>query len=242
MGYFSTGIVFFAQPDLAVLPAALPGHSVCGYKHKSAPVWLLDIWQARGRSNRWRTQFGDDSAEGFQTDLSGVDEPTRQFLAKFERLRQVLGERGPSVAGYVHLALAVSSAVNRLAFLFAANDEELDLGCQVLPGSVVSFGCRLSQLSVEYYLGELTVTPLRYLEEDDDEERLLNQIRQAQTVPNVVIMPTRDIDGGSLLYEHPVRQWPSYAGDPAQLLGFGTWDVLENVGSDFEVVYEYSPP
>ena len=240
MGYFSTGIVFFAQPDFVALPTALPGHSVCGYKHKSAPVWLLDIWQARGRSNRWRTQFGDDSAEGFQIDLSGVDEPTREFLTNFERLRQALGERGPSEAGYVHLTLAVSSAVNRLAFLFAANDEELDLGCQVLPGSLVSFGCNLGQLSVEYHRGELTVTPLRDLE-DEDEDGVLKLIGQVQTVPGVVIMPTRDVDGGSLLYEHPVRQWPSDAGDPAQLLGLGTWDVLENVGSDFEVVYEYFP-
>jgi hypothetical protein len=67
-------------------------------------------------------------------------------------------------------------------------------------------------------------------------------ITAAKTVAGVSVLEPRDIEGGPTLYECPVSQWPKAAGDPAGVLGLGTWDPLLNVEEEFAVVFEKLSP
>jgi hypothetical protein len=237
VGYFANGFVFVAEPGFAAVGAAIPDRSVRGYKHHRRPVWLLDLWKPQGKRSLRRGPFCDPAGAGFRTDLAAVDGDTRSFLAAFQRLKEAVGHRtADPECGNVHLALAVADAARRPTFFFAADDEEIDLGCRAVPGSLASFGCRLDRLAVQYDAGQITVTPLNFLE--DEEDGLEDLIARASRVAGVSVSPPRDVDGGQPLYENPVAQWPGEAGDPAETLGLGTWDPLVNVERDFAVVFE----
>lgn len=237
MGYFANGFVFTDQPDFEAASKVVPGRLARGYKHNQHPIWLLDMWKPRGKLQLRRSPFCDPAADGFHTD-SALDVPTRAFLTALEALREAieLGSREPEVSG-IHLALGVAAAARCPAFFFAANDEETDMACNAVSGSLVSFGCRLDRLSVQYISGQTTITPLNYLE-DGDEEGLQDLIGAAKTVAGISVLASRDIEDGQVLYENPVGHWPKAAGNPADILGLGTWDPLLNVEKDFAVVFE----
>jgi hypothetical protein len=236
MGYFANGFVFTHQPDFEAASKVVPGRWARGYKHNQDPIWLFDLWRPR-RTARRRSPFCDPAAEGFRTDAP-CDAPTRAVLTALEGLRQAigLGRAGPEPAG-IHLALAVAAATRCPAFFFAADDEVTDMACNVVAGALVSFGCRLDRLSIQYAAGQMAVIPLNYLV-DDDEEGLEDLVVAAKTVPGISVLAPRDIDGGQVLYENPVRHWPQSAGSPAEILGLGTWDPLLNLKTDFTVVFE----
>lgn len=238
MGYFANGFVFTSPPNFDAAGRVAPGRSARGYKHKQHSIWLLDLWKPRGKLQLRRSPFCDPAAVGFRTELAAVDQATRDFLMAIERLRQAVGlaNSGPELAN-VHLTLAVAAAARCPAFFFAADDEEMDMGCNAVSGSLVSFSCRLDRLTVQYADGQTAVTPLNYLE-DGDEEGLEESADAAKTVAGVTVFEPRDIEGGQVLYEHPVGQWPKAAGDPAEILGLGTWDPLLNLENDFAVVFE----
>jgi hypothetical protein len=237
MGYFANGFVFTEQPNFEAASKVASDRLGRGYKHKQHSVWLLDLWKPRGKLQVRRSPFCDRAADGFRTD-SPLDGPTREFLTALEGLRRAigLGSGGPEVSG-IHLALAVAAGARTPAFFFAADDEETDFGCNAVSGSLVSFACRLDRLSVHYANGLAAVTPLNNLE-DGDEEGLQELIGEAKSVEGISVLPSRDIEGGQILYENPVGQWPKAAGDPAEILGLGTWDPLLNVEKDFAVVFE----
>jgi hypothetical protein len=154
------------------------------------------------------------------TDLSAVDVNTQDFLATFQCLKQTVGHRSADPEyGNVHLALAVAAAARRPAFFFAADDEQTDMGCRTVPGSLVSFGCTLGRLAVHYAAGRTTVTPLNFVDDDDDDS-LRDLIARVSRVAGVSVLPPRDIEGGQRLYENPVALWPSEAGDPVECLGW----------------------
>src|SRR5262249_4676418 len=148
----------------------VPGRMARGYKHNDHGLWLLDLWKPRGKLQLRRSPFCDPAADGFRLDLGGVDAATRGFLTALERLQQAIGfqNAGPEVE-CVHVALAIAGATRCPAFFFAADDEETDLGCNAISGSLVSFGCRLDRLSVQYTNDQTAVTPLNYLEDGDKE-------------------------------------------------------------------------
>jgi len=238
MSYFANGFVFTSKPDFEAASKLVASRLARGYKHNYHPVWLLDLWRPRGKLQLRRAPFCDPAADGFRGDLTTLDVPTRAFLAALERLQQAIRfqNAGPEVSN-VHLALAVAGSTRCPAFFFAADDEETDMGCNAVSGSLVSFGCRLDRLSVQYSTGQIAVTPLNYLE-DDDEEGLEELTRAAKAVAGISVLEPRDIETGRVLYENPVGQWPKGAGNPAEILGLGTWDPLLNIEDDFAVVFE----
>ena len=237
MGYFTNGFVFTSRPDFEAASKVIPGRSARGYQHNRQSVWLLDLWKPRGKLQLRRSPFCDPAAEGFRTDTA-LDGPTRDFVNVFEALRQAcdLGSGRPEISG-LHAALAVAAAARGQAHYFAADDEETDFGCNAASGSLVSFSCRLDQLSVQYANGRASVTPLSDLE-DGDEDRLQDLIAAAESVAGISVLQPRIIEGGQIFYENPVGQWPQAAGDPAEILGLGTWDPLANIENDFAVVFE----
>lgn len=238
MGYFGNGFVFTSKPDFEAATKVVPDRLARGYKHIHHPVWLLDFWKPRGKLQVRRAPFCDPAADGFRTDLSGIDAATRAFLTVLEGLEPATGCRntGPEIS-CVHLALAISGATQCPTFFFAADDDETDIGCNAVWGSLVSFGCRLDRLSVDYIAGQTTVTPLNYLE-DVGEEDLQELILAVKSVAGISVLEQRDIENGQVLYENPVGQWPKAAGNPTEILGIGTWEPLLNLENDFAVVFE----
>ena len=238
MGYFSNGFVFTTLPDFEGVGNAIPNRWARGYKHNQNSIWLLDLWRSLEKPQRRREPFCEPAGDGFQMDLAVIDGATREFLDIFERLLRAVSLRDSSLAfSSTYLALAVAAAARCPTFFFAADDEETDMGCNAIPGSLISFGCRLDRLCVEYNGEKVSATPLNY-DEDDDEDGMRELIAAANTVPGLSVQKPRTIEGGQISYEHPVAQWPEVAGDPTEILGLGTWDPLLNIEQDFRVVYE----
>jgi hypothetical protein len=237
VGLFSNGFVFTTQPDFDAATRAIPDRFARGYKHTQHSVWLLDLWKPRGKQSERRSHFCDPLPENYRTDLSLVDAATRALLAKVEHLGQTSEEEfGPVVAG-IHLTVDVASAAGIPAFFFAADDEELDMACQAIPGTLDTLGCRLGDLALNYSRGRITVTPLKHLE-DTDADLVEEAIEAASQVEGVFISEPREIENGLKLYENPTAFWPKAAGNPAEILAIGTWDVYTNLESDFAVVFE----
>lgn len=236
MGHFANGCVFTSKPEFDAASKVIPGQLARGYKHNHHPVWLLDLWKPRGKLQLLRSPFCDPAVSAFRIDLKDVDTATRSFVTIFERLQKAIGYAGQELS-YVHLGLAVAAAAGCPAFVFAADDEEADLACNAVSGSLVSFGCRLDRLSVQYSGSQIAVTPLNHLE-NNDEEGLHEIIGTVKSVAGVHVLEPRESEGGQVLYENPVGQWPKAAGSPADILGLGTWDPLLNLEKDFVVVFE----
>lgn len=236
MGWFSNGIVFTSAPDFKAASTIVPDRCARGYKHRQQAVWLLDLWKPRGKLQLRRAPFCDPFVSGFRADLAGVDGATRTFLTAIEQIQQALEVPGAE-ASYVHLALALAEATQLPAFVFVANDEEIDMGCNAIPGSLASFGCRLDRLSIRFLDGQTEVTPINHVE-DDDEEGVRERIDAVKPVAGISVKAPRDVEGGQILYENPVAQWPHAAGDPVEMLGLGTWEPLMNLERDFAVVFE----
>lgn len=235
MGYFANGFVFTAEPNFAAVPPVLPGRSIRGYKHNHRDLWLLDVWKSRGRLRR-HAPFCEPAAEDFIADHSSFDDPTQQFLTTFQQVITTCEPgAGSDEVSINQMALVIAAAARRPTYFFAADDEELDLGGRADPKALLSFSCRLCRTSVRYDRGRVEVTPLSYGEDELDVQAFADCMK---ALPQVILHPSRDMGDGPLLYENPVEQWPQEAGDPTAILGFGTWDPLLNVESDFHVVFE----
>jgi hypothetical protein len=239
MGYFANGFVFTSEPKFKAISTTVPGRFVRGYKHNVQSIWLLDIWKPRGKLLLRNSPFCDQAADGFRTDTGTVDGPTTTFLKSFQRLNNALGNPNPGrEASYIHSALSVTAAASCPTFFWAADDDEIDMGCRTVPGSLVSFGCRLDRLSIRYNDGHATATPMHSVEDHDDDV-FEEMIANAKSVPGLTLRQTREVKGGRTLYENPIEFWPKEAGNPAEILGLGTWDPLMNLEADFSVVFEH---
>jgi hypothetical protein len=238
MGYFANGFVFTSEPDFKAVAAMASDRCVRGYRYNDLDLWLLDIWKPRSQLKR-HEPFCDSAATGFEADMAATDAPTQGFLETLRRLLvQLYGLCGrDSEVSYVRMAIAVASAARCPTFCFAADDEEKDMGCRTIPESLVSFGCRLDRLEVSYGGEAFIVTPVRHVE-DNDEYEFEEMLGKVARIGGLSLAPQRVVEGGRLLYEYPVKQWPKEAGYPAELLGLGTWDPLLNVEADFNVVFE----
>jgi hypothetical protein len=90
---------------------------------------------------------------------------------------------------------------------------------------------------VEFSGGRLRLIPSRFVEEEEPEVELPPAVLRAiAAIPGLSIEPERTIDGGLPFYGSAVGLWPW--GDPAKLLGIGTWDPFLNLERDFRTVFE----
>jgi len=244
VGYFHTGYVLTHQPNWDRLNELPAQHGFRGYQHNNREVWLLDLWQRQRLWQRIRKQrhhrFADLERAGdhFTMDTSWLPSETQAVLARFghvvEALRRYAETYGP---GWVRLALEVSSRLGCPAFFFAADDELYDMGCRVRPGRIDTLACRFGRFIVRHQGGRISITPLRF--EDDDEQNAppASLLETIQGFEGVDLLGTASVEGGLKLYQFPVELWPVEAGDPAETLGIGTWDPFENLDRDFTIAF-----
>ncbi len=255
MGWSTYGYVFTRQPNwdrLADLP--LRACRVVGYKHRTSDVWLVGF---AGRRDRGAAAFVFHPAVDFAVDRRSLDPPTRDLLSRVDAVAAELGTEYLRFAvEWLTRTLAVADRAEVPVFFFTADDEFLDVGCLVEPRRVVEFAGRFPDFSLRCRGGAV-----RLLVPDRDSlasfpaERLRGLqaaevvVRRGRRSPNLPVAGGRattrrrrsasvagDLARWGEFCRFPVELWPSEGGDPAVVLGLGTWDLFDNFDRDFEQV------
>jgi len=76
------------------------------------------------------------------------------------------------------------------------------------------------------------------VQRDDGNDFLMESLK---ALKNVQLKPIVKRSGDFLIYQHPMDVWPAKWGNATELMGFGTFDPLEKLSTDFENTFEYHP-
>jgi hypothetical protein len=244
VGYFHTGFVLTHQPNWERLNELPRRYSFRGYQHKNRQVWLLDLWQRQRLWQRMCKQrhhrFADRARAGdhFTTDPSWLPPETQIVLARLDQLAKALRPYAETYGpGWVRLTLEVSSRLGSPAYFFVADDELYDMGCRVRSGRIDALACRYGRFIVRHQGGRMSITPIRFEEDDEQDVLPASLLKMIQGLEGVDLLGTASAQDGLKLYQFPVELWPVEAGDPAETLGIGTWDPFENLDRDFTNVF-----
>jgi hypothetical protein len=229
MGYFSAGFVFTSAPDwqrLRSLPVPL---GMRGYAYRGGGPWLLDFWpRERGTPDQPFTGGGRGLRHLQQL-------PSLAFLSRLRQVQELLGEDGGFGHGWIRLASAISTALHLPTFLFAADDDLIDVGCSVQNVEVISVSITTGQSLLQVRDGQLMLTAFPIEEGGPDpaslDATLLKQL-------GITLTPPMDVSHGYPLYHNVLLEWPADAGDPEKLLGLGTGDHFLTFDEDFACVFE----
>jgi len=240
MGYFANALVFKSQPDFDSLVKINPGRFARGYRHNTKPFWLLDFWMPRGTIRRRVGPFCDPAfAPGKYCDSSLASKtlhPVGKLLSIFKAV-----SISPGIElEYVQFAIEVSRAAKNYVYCFAADDNDLDVGINASDGELLSFGIRSDCISFVFENNRCTTTPIN-LYDDDSQKEFARTLAKLKEIGITEIAEVRDGMDGQQLYEHPVGQWRFENGTAEEILGLGTWDPLNNLENDFEIVFEFEP-
>jgi hypothetical protein len=248
MGYFGGAFVFTQEPSWGRMRQFMPELNFRGYKHKDKNIWLLDFWEGENESHEYPfvDAYESDTLEKL---------PENETSKSFSEIKGNLDEYCDANygSGWHKLTVAVAKVLILPTYFFAADDEFYDFACSVSPlGSTDMIACRFdprcsddgkamsNTLHVKFAGNGWTVTPLTYDdlpgEESTSSEAVLAKLR---AVPHVTV--SAPCEDERIFYENPVKEWPSGAGSPEEILGIGTWDPYLNIDSDFSVVFERVP-
>lgn len=183
--------------------------------------------------------FCEPAMTGIEVGPLKIDNATTTFIETLARLLDLLG--GPVDRldrSAVVLALAIAEAAGTLVYYFAADDELTDMACKTAPGELVVFGSCLDAVSIQYSDGRTNVTPLRFLDEEEEENSLQDVIDSLEHFPGISLAQTVDVDDGRPLYENPLKHWPPEAGNATKHLGLGSWDPFADLATWFDIVRE----
>ena len=168
----------------------------------------------------------------------GPEAPT--FLRELDGLLAALpSQANLLVAKECRLALGISRLIGAPTFFFAGDDDLVDVACRADGGRLQRFRCRLGRLTVVHEEGRSEILPSGSLDEDEEAElqEILGAARSAVSWP---VAPPVPFDGSRQLHESALALWPTEAGEPGEPLGVGTWDPVQNLDADFQVVFERS--
>jgi len=258
MGWSSHGYVFTQQPHwdrLRELPGSFGG--IWGYKHRSADIWLAAIPFKRERG---RTPFTTNPPTDFTLDRRTVTPETRHLLALFDSVALKLDTQYLWFSSaWIKLTVAVASLTKVPTFFFTADDEFVDVGCRAEPRRLIEFAgkfpdfltrCRSSGIYVfvldPHHLDSFPATRLEGLLGTEGIEIIPGSGELAPPLPSATKRGRRtrtdptpapgdeDLSRWSVFYRFPVELWPPEAGDPAEILGLGTWDLFHNFERDLK--------
>ena len=210
-----------------------PDHGFTGYRHKATGVTALDVWKCTGRQH-W--PFTDEPGKIAMTPLPGT---TEDILARFGEICEAIRTAELTEAIYgeplLRLTAYLSSILGVDTFFFAADDELTDMAARASGRVLTDFRIRFGAYAVVFADSHFRVTPREFVEDDEIaySEKVLERIR---VLPDTTVAEPERIDNGNPLYESAVLLWPQEAGDPAELLGIGTWDPFLKIDADFSTV------
>jgi hypothetical protein len=100
--------------------------------------------------------------------------------------------------------------------------------------SVQNAKYRIGPLSIDVAGERIQVQPFT----EEDGEPVEDYLDALGAVPHIEIVETIDIEEGMQLYGNVLAVWPPEFPTAEQALGLGTWDPLEHLDRDFQVVFE----
>jgi hypothetical protein len=263
MGWSSYGYVFTRPPNWGRL-SALPVRSgqVVGYKHRAKDVWLAGLATNRDHGG---AAFAFQPTTDFAVDRRTVTPETRRLLARLDHLAGVLDTEYLRFSfAWAGLAVAVATRAEVPVFFFTADDECLDIGCRAEPRRLVEFAGRFPDFltrcrdgAVRLFVPDpdvLTSFPADRLDGArgcDGIELVVGGGRLPTPLPAAAVRGRRgkghrptpgeeDLARWGVFYRFPVELWPPEAGNPADVLGLGTWDLFDTFDRDFEQVFPAS--
>lgn len=220
----------------------------------------MDVWLAGFADGRDRgaAAFAFHPEVELTVDRRSLDPATRRLLTRVDAVAAALNTQYLGfVIDYLARALAVADRAEVPTFFFTADDEFQDVGCRAEPGRLAEFAGRFPDFSVRCLDGAVRVlVPDRDALDSFPTERL-DVLRGVEGVEVVVRRGRRPpplpvADGGGsvarrpsasvagdlarwgVFYRFPVELWPREAGNPAAVLGLGTWDLFDGFDQDFE--------
>jgi hypothetical protein len=263
MGWSSYGYVFTRRPSwdrLGDLP--LRGCGVVGYKHRSSDVWLGGF---ADRRDRGAAAFAFHPEVEWTVDRRGLDPATHRLLTRVDSIAAALDTQYVRFAAeYLIRALAVADRAEVPTYFFTADDEFQDVGCRAEPGRVTEFAGRFPDFSVRCWDGGVRVLvpdrealssfPAERLDALRGVEGVEVAVRRGQRPPPLPVAAgggsagrrrsvsvAGDLARWGVFYRFPVELWPPEAGDPAAVLGLGTWDLFDGFDQDFEPEFPRAP-
>lgn len=259
MGWSNHGYVFTRPPDWDRL-RELPDRCgrLVGYKHRDRDVWLAGLAQGPGRG---AAAFAHSPPADLVLDRRSAAPETRPLLGCLDRIAAALGTQYLRfTAGWASLAVAVATRAGVPTFFFTADDEFVDVGCRAEPRRLVEFAGRFPDFLVRCRDGRVRVVVPDPAGLSSFPAGRLDGLRGTAGVEVVVgsgrrpplpLAPARgragkagrrvaasdeDVARWGVFYRFPVELWPPEAGDPAEVLGLGTWDLFASFDRDFEPV------
>lgn len=236
MGYYGNGFIFTQEPPWDAFAAALPASvALRGYRHKGNDIWALDAWKY---SQREHWPFTDDFPEDVKLPLP-LPAKSEETLAMFEAICDALpSSETPYGAGFLRACAQLSIIGRGPAFFFAADDELADMAVSASGGEFKTFRVRFGAGAVEFSNSQMVFVPFD-ITEDPECNATPEDLAALARVPGVTVGAVHLMDDGAPLYDSAVQLWP--VGDPAQILGVGTWDPFQNVEREFVQVFERTP-
>lgn len=255
MGWSSYGYVFTSEPNWErLLELPIPANQLVGYKHGTLDLWLVGIASPRDRG---AAAFAYFTTLDLPVNRRKLDPQTRQLLDLIGTIRNRLQTQFLDFTqAWLNQSLALAERTALPVFFFTADDSYVDVGCQVEPGKVLDFAARFTDFSLRLLEGTVRVLipdrdrldsfpreKLDALKDLDGVEVVIRKGLQAQAKGNSpptrrrVTSVTGDMARWTQFYRFPVEMWPANAGDPAEVLGLGTWDLFDPFDKNFVQVY-----
>lgn len=235
MGYFISGFVLLDCPQWQALESLPSEVGLRGYKDRRSDLWLLDFWQTnQGKKN---TIFTGGHEFSSLTKL-----PTDDTIQVFDRLAEFLKSAGEEVYGscWLRLSSAVSKILSQPTFFFAADDEFFDMACHSHPDGMSRISIKIGNYDIRFDRPIWTITPRQNLEDIDEfpEQWSEDVLEQLRGWPNFAVTAPRDVEGGDLFCENALAEWPTDISAPEEVLGIGSFNLLEGFEENFDMVYE----
>jgi len=233
LGYYGNGFIFTSTPAWPALEMLPSDFGFTGYRHKTSGVFALDVWKCTGHPH-W--PFTDEPGRMAMTPLPGS---TEDVLARFGEICEAIRTAEITEAIYgeslLRLTVYLSSILGVDTFFFAADDELRDMAARAQGRVLTDFRVRFGAYAVAFSGGTFRVTARSFVEDDEIaySENVLARIR---ALPGTTVTEPERVTNGNPLYESALQLWPSEAGDPAKLLGIGTWDPFLQIDEDFSKV------
>ena len=239
MGWFGNGCVFTQEPDWQCL-GELP-FAIRAYRHRRRKNWLLAVFKHGGRVVP-EPVFSEPAPIGWarrKTTTSRLATPVRDVLDRIAKLADCTRSAllKSDYLGYLSFAAQVARLANRPVYFFAADDEMLDMGCQVSPDHFEAFALRCERSVVSRDGKTIAIRP----REDDEEEPLSSmQLDRCRHIKGVEVkrLGKEDIRRADAFYGFAADLWPSDASAARKALGIGTWDVFRDLDRDFQIVID----
>jgi hypothetical protein len=233
LGYYGNGFIFTSTPAWPALETLPSNFGFTGYRHKASGVFALDVWKCTGHQH-W--PFTDMPGQVAMPPLPGS---TEDVLERFNEICETIRTAEITEAIYgeplLRLTAYLSSILGVDTFFFAADDELTDMAARARVSRLTDFRVRFGAYAVDFSAGAFRVTPRSFVEDGEIaySENVLARIR---ALPGTTVTDPERVMNGNPLYESAVQLWPPDAGDPAKLLGIGTWDPFLQIEEDFSRV------